>query len=148
MNRTFIMLHWVFSWTKKQIVHAVQFQRSYCGSWQWLRVSVWHLHCRSVLLRLHQLSPVCFLMSSLLTFYQLSDNGITAGQAPSSTGRQWRRGSLAKICCMHESKRNSERDKLKLHLLVISSSVCVAVRPRAVLTWGEKREPRNTGRPS
>lgn len=43
----------------------------------------------AALLRLHQLSPVCFLMSSLLTFHQLSDNGVTGGQAPSSNGLQW-----------------------------------------------------------
>lgn len=28
-------------------------------------------------------------MSSLLTFHQLSDNGVTGGQAPSSNGLQW-----------------------------------------------------------
>lgn len=47
------------------------------------------------LLRLYQLSPVCFLMSSLLTFYQLSDNGITGGRAPPSTGLQSYRWCLA-----------------------------------------------------
>lgn len=77
-------------------------------------MTVWHLHCRSALLRLHQLSPACFLMSSLLTFYQLPDNGVTGGQAPSSTGLQWRGGSSAKVCCMRVSKRNGERDKPNL----------------------------------
>lgn len=60
----------------------------------------------SALLRLHQLSPVCFLMSSLLTFYQPSDNGITGGQTPSSTGLQWHRGCLAKICYIRDGIKN------------------------------------------
>lgn len=63
--------------------------------------SEWLSDIFTALLRLHQLSPVCFQMSSLLAFYQPSDNGITGGQAPSSTGLQWH---TAKILCTHESK--------------------------------------------
>ena len=44
-------------------------------------------------LRLRQMSPVLFLMSPLLAFYQPSDNSITGGQTPSSVGLQYTEGA-------------------------------------------------------
>lgn len=76
-----------FSCTEKQIVHAVQFQWPYCGFWQWHRMTVWHLHCSAKIAP--AVSPFAFKMPSLLAFYQPSDSGVTAGQAPSSAGLQW-----------------------------------------------------------
>lgn len=48
-------------------------------------------------------------MSSLLTFYQLSDNGITGGQAPPSTGLQSYRWYLAEVRSFGRAKVEQTR---------------------------------------
>lgn len=84
--------------TEKQIVHAVQFQWPYCGFWQRHRMTVWHLHCSAKIAP--AVSPFAFKMPPLLAFYQPSDSGVAAGQAPSSAGLQW--------CTRHQILRKGE----------------------------------------
>lgn len=97
-----------FSCTEKQIVHAVQFQWPYCGFWQRHRMTVWHLHCSAKIAP--AVSPFAFKMPSLLAFYQPSDSGVTAGQAPSSAGLQWHARHQI-LCARARSKGRAVWDK-------------------------------------